>query len=417
MSKFDQKTVRLTEKKSDHRIKVSKLMSLLENHPYRVQVEKSFQTKSIEGEFITIDYVDVLFKEIKRLIEEYRRFNIKAQTKDISLVEYTKEVEGISGTPIKFIFDRYKDSQGDELDDLHAFAIHDSRNMFLNEYDMAKYANRLYKDQHYGLVRQNVEYFRSLAAQSAKTNRLRSYRLIEHGNELFVRGITSVNQYNEYGIDFAFVTAILMFHEMIKSNSGDSYGISSAALSVSKLEMVINDKNLKEAKGFGKVSSSTIISTNDLGNASFKFLNIVKVGILDARGVYIYSTPHRDYKNEAIITHNTKAVNALSAVQEAKSIIRSSEEFIAELEAIKGISTPDDLRSRILLKLEAINSPFRKIKSVRDLFKPIIANKIENFSKLLEMCRKAEELDINYDLKEKLRVIMSDIIINKRSNN
>jgi hypothetical protein len=34
--------------------------------------------------------------------------------------------------------------------------------------------------------------------------------------------------------------------------------------------------------------------------------------------------------------------------------------------------------------------------------------------KLLEMCNKAEELDIDYDLKEKLRYIISDIILNKK---
>lgn len=52
---------------------------------------------------------------------------------------------------------------------------------------------------------------------------------------------------------------------------------------------------------------------------------------------------------------------------------------------------------------------------VKDLFSKGISNTIENFATLLEMCRKAKELDIDYDLKDKLRYIISEIILNKKS--
>ena len=414
MSKFNQQNLPLQTVESLNRIKVSKLMSLLENHPYLENVEKAFNTKEIADEYINIDYVDSVFARIDQIIKSFKRFNVKAHIKDISLAEHLAEVDGITGTPIKFIFDDYVNEQGDVLNDLHAYAIHDAKNAFLNQYDMAKYANRLYKDQHYALVRYNIEHFKSLAAKSKKTDKLRSYRLLEHTGEVFLRGITSIDQYNEYGVDFAFVTGILLFHSIMKSRPGDAYSISNAAISISKLELIITDKNLKEAKGFGKVSSTTIISTNDLGNASFKLMNIVKVGIKDSRGFYVFPKAKRDYKNELIITHNTKVNNALTSLKVAHTILRSSEEFIEELESIKGISKPDELRARILFKLENSNSPFRKITTIRDLFNPSITNSLDNFSKLLEMCRKAEELDIDYDLKDKLRYIISDIILNKK---
>ncbi len=414
MSKFDQQTLSLRDVESLHRIKVSKLLSLLEHHPYRKSIETKFQTNEIAEEYILIDHVDTVYTRIAQVIGSFNRFNIKAQIKDISLVEHRVDVEGVSGTPVKFVFDEYQDDAGNELNDLHAFAIHDAKNAFLGQYDMTKYANRLYKDQHFELVRYNVEHFKNLASQSKKKNKLRSYRLLEHAGEVFVRGITSVEQYNEYGVDFAFVTAMLLFHSLIKDRPGDAYAISSAAISASKLELIVVDKQMKEAKGFGKVSSSTIISTNDLGDASFKFLNIVKVGIRDSRGFYLFPDAKHDYKNELKITHNTKVDNALSSVIDAKAILRSSEEFIEELESVKMISKPDELRARILFKVENRNSAFRKIKNVRDLFKPTIVNNLDNFSKLLEMCRKAEELDIDYDLKDKLRYIVSDIILNKR---
>ena len=44
-------------------------------------------------------------------------------------------------------------------------------------------------------------------------------------------------------------------------------------------------------------------------------------------------------------------------------------------------------------------------------FKTKIDNDISHFSQLLQMCNKAEELDIDYDLKDKLRYLISDIIL------
>jgi hypothetical protein len=413
-SKFDQSTLPLHAQESLNRLKVSKLMLLLEEHPYKANVEKAFNISDIEDEYIQIDNIDLVYLKIASILEKFKRFNIKARTRDISLVEHIEPLDEVPGLQVKFVFDKYVDQDGSQLDDLEAFAIHDAKATFLNQYDMAKYANRLYKDQHYDLIRQNIEYFRSLATKSKRKDKLRSYRLLEHKNELFVRGITSVDQYNEYGIDFAFVVGMLVFHGIMKDYPGDNYMISSAALSASKLHVIVQDKTMKVAKGFGKVSSSTVISTNDLGNASFKFLNIIKVGIQDSRGFYIFPSSKSEYKNQLLVTHSTKVDNALSAIKEHKSILRSSDEFIEELEKVKGLNTPNDLRTRILFKIESKNSPFKPISSLKDLFKPHITNNLENFARLLEMCRKAEELEITYDLKDKLRVIISDIIFHNK---
>lgn len=411
-SKFDQNTLSLSGTTSDDKLKVSKLMKLLEHHPYRLQVESAFKTDKIKNEDIHIDYIDVVYNRIHHLLKEFKRFNIRAVLKDISLIEHPVQVDGIAGVPIKFLFEEYSKDGVEHLNDLEAYAIHDSKNSFLNQFDMTKYANRLYKDKHYDLVRQNIDFFKSLSARKPG-DKSKSYRLIEHGNELFVRGITSVSQYNEYGVDFAFVVTMLLFHEVMKDRPEDKFAISSAALSASKLEIIIFDKQLREAKGFGQVASSTIVTTNDLGSASFKFLNIVKVGIKESKGFYLFPDAKRDHKNQFLVTHSMRASNALDVIRNGKTIIQSAESFIEELEKVKRISKPDELRASIQRKIEGPNSPFRQIKSVKDLFNKVIDNNIENFVKLLEMCRKAEELDIDYDLKEKLRYIISDIILNK----
>jgi len=412
--RFSQNSLFLNESNSKHRLKVKSLMTLVEEHPYRENIEKVFGTTDTGDEFIIIDYIDSVYHRLKKILGENNRFNIQALRRDISLMEQMTEVEGITGIPVKFVFDECIDENGEIINDLEAYAIYDAKNMFLSQYEMAKYANHLYKEKQFELVRYNIEYFKSQAAQAKGTGKPRSYRLIENDGQLFVRGITSVNQYNEYGVDFAFVVAMLMFHQMMKDFPGDNYAISSAAISASKLELIIESKILKDAEGFGKVSSSTVVSTNDLGNASFKFLNVIKVGIQQSRGFYIFPDSRADYKSELVIPHNTKADRVLAMVKESRDVIHSTDEFIEDLKQVKGIKTPDELRARILFKLENSKTELKSMSRVKDLFSKSISNTIENFAKLLEMCRKAEELDIDYDLKDKLRYIISEIIFNKK---
>ena len=47
-------------------------------------------------------------------------------------------------------------------------------------------------------------------------------------------------------------------------------------------------------------------------------------------------------------------------------------------------------------------SAFKDIKRFSDIFKTKIDNDISHLSKLLEICNKEEELEIDYDLKNKL---------------
>jgi hypothetical protein len=92
-------------------------------------------------------------------------------------------------------------------------------------------------------------------------------------------------------------------------------------------------------------------------------------------------------------------------------VLNNSDRFIKELLEVKTIKTPDELRVKIQAKIDNPRSSFSTIKGLPDIFKRKIDNDITNFSKLIEMCNKAEELEFEFDLKDKLRYIISDIIL------
>lgn len=410
--RFVQKRIVLDEALSSGKIKVSKLMSLLADHPYLEDVKKAFKIDDIDNEYISVDFIDTVFNRLQSINERFKRFSISAKTKDIIIRQGVKPVEGVHGDlPMIFNFEEYK-LKGDSLSDLSAYAIYDAKNTFFDQYDMAKYANRLFKEGLAELAGYNTTYFKDLAARNRNYNRNKSYRMVADKDELFVRGITSVDRYFEYGIDFTFVVAALCVHEDMKANPGNEYAISYSAASESKLEVIITNKHLKDAGEFGKVSSAMVITTNDIGQGSLNFTNIIRIGGRYQNGIYLFPNNERNEKKNALsIPHSTGPAKTLEKLREAKAMLNDTDEFIAELHEINRIKKPDELRVRILNKLINPKSAFKEIKTLQDIFKTKIDNEIKDFAKLLAMCNKAEELDIEYDLKEKLRYLISDVIL------
>lgn len=408
--KFVQKALMFDPENSTGKIKVEKLCELISGHPYRLEIYKVFDLENVKDEIISIDNIDTLFKRVSYFNKNYKRHNILAQSKDVNIFQSEKVIDGKNEKSINFHFDEYVVI--DELKNgMSAIAIYESKNTFLDEYVMTKYANNLFKIGLADLARQNVEYFKELANSSDNYNKHRSYRLVENEGVNYLRGITSINKYFEYGVDFTFVVSMLIFHNNMKKNKGTEYKIKSASLNESKLEIIVAEKFLKDAGSFGKVSIAAKVTTNDLGQGSLNFVNIINVGQIDKQGFYLFPKSSKFENPKLIISHTTKPENVFISLLGVNNILNTSDNFIKELYDVKSIKTPDELRMKIKAKIDHPRSAFTVIKKLSDIFKPKIENDINHFSQLLEMCNKAEELDIDYDLKDKLRYLISDIIL------
>lgn len=408
--KFVQKAVVLIPEDSTGRLKVDKLWELMENHPYKDKMYSEFEIEKNKNEVILIDYIDTVYKSIKHYSANYKRKLIRAEIKDISVFEEILSIDGEMKKEIVFHFDEYVVI--DEVkENLKTIAKYDSKNTYLDEYMMTKYANSLFKKGLSELARRNIEYFKDLANSSDNYNKHRSYRLVENDDITYLRGITSIDKYYEYGVDFAFVTSMLVFHSFMKKNQGVAYKIKSAHINESKLEIIVAEKFKKDAGEFGQVSTAIKVSTNDLGQGSLNFLNIINVGKTDKNGFYLFPKQNRFENNRVIISHTTKPENVFAALKTMETVLNTSNNFIKELKEAKTIKTPDELRMKIQARIDGPRSSFSHIKKLSDIFKTKIDNEITNLSKLLEMCNKAEELEIDFDLKDKLRYIISDIIL------
>ncbi|KAA5535609.1 hypothetical protein [Paenimyroides baculatum] len=408
--RFVQKAVQLTPEESTGKLKVEKLWELMQNHPYQNEMSKVFDIDKIKDEYINIDFVDTVYKRVKHFSDKYKRSLIRAQIKDINVFEEDIISDGKKEKEIVFHFDEYV-----VIDEVHqnlkTVARYDSKNTYLDEYVMTKYANNLFKKGLSDLARQNIQYFKDLATRSDNYNKHRSYRLVESDGITYLRGITSIDKYYEYGVDFTFVASMLIFHDFMKKNKGVEYKITSAHINESKLEVIVAEKFKKAAGEFGKVSTAVKVATNDLGQGSLNFLNIINVGKTNKDGFYLFPKQNPFESNRVNISHTTKPENVASILKSMDNVLNTSDKFIKELMEVKTIKNPDELRVKIQAKIKSPRSPYSTIKELSDIFNRRIDNDITNFSKLLEMCNKAEELQIPFDLKDKLRYIISDIIL------
>jgi hypothetical protein len=207
--KFVQKAVLLNPEESTGKLKIEQLLELMQNHPYKNEMFKVFDIDNIKDEYINIDFVDTVYKRVKHFNDKYKRSLIRAQIKDINVFEEDIIIDGKKRKEIVFHFDEYV-----VIDEVHqnlkTVARYDSKNTYLDEYVMTKYANSLFNKGLSDLARQNIQYFKDLATSSDNYNKHRSYRLVESDGITYLRGITSIDKYYEYGVEFKLVLYILI---------------------------------------------------------------------------------------------------------------------------------------------------------------------------------------------------------------
>ncbi|MDB5232992.1 MAG: hypothetical protein JWN76_3797 [Chitinophagaceae bacterium] len=404
---FKQRTIVFNNEYSNERLKVSKLVELIKAHPHYAEIIKKFSIESMMNEIIIIPGIESAFNAIKSEMSKYEKPKAMAETKKVSI--HSSEEDDV--VTINFHFDECRIE--DELKEgLTAEAIYDSKSSFFDDYSMAKYANYLLDHGHQNLINENVQYFKQLAENDKKYNKLKSYRLLFNGKKYFVRGITS-EKYNEYGIDFTFFIIVIFLHLRMKNNKGDNYSITYLSISESKMDMIIKDNGVKKIDHFGQVSHGIEVSTNELGTGSLNATSIVRVED-DKNETMVYLLPRQrqmQHTTKYVISHTTSLEKVFQAITSFESLLNHSDDLIKEIQDIKGLKNPDQLRAKIQMKIEHPNSSFKEVKELKDIFKRKINDQINNFSELLGMCKKAEELEIDYDIKDKLRYIISDIIL------
>lgn len=393
--------------KSKNIIRYSKLISLIKDEEQIEFINEKFNPTE-EDFYITMDKIDIAYSYVEKWTGKYEYKNIEISNNDVS-THFIKEEgqDNLDADINDMIFDIRTDNE--DFPNILATSVYDSRDQFYEEWKLSTHINYLRKNG----FNKELKEINDIWLNQRKKNKKKVFKLLKtQDNFWYVRSVSSTS-FREYGTAFTFVYTILLLNSVVKEGR---LNIELLNLNESKISMVISHGLEKELEGMGYIKSSIHMENNDLASKAFKITKqVVLTPNVDNANSISIQVPQRnsvsrmsvfaDHKSSFNILHNK-----MSVINEE---FLSTDEFEEEFKNILKTKKPEGLRSAIEQKI--LRSKILKdCKVLKDLFRPYQQGVIDNMAKLINLCGKAELLDIDYDLKSKLRDIISEVLVFKR---
>ena len=342
------------------------------------------------------------------MVHKYEYHNLDINNNEVFTCFLQESQDNLDTNPYDMIFNIRKEEY--EYPDIWATSIYDSIDQFYEEWKLSSHINYLKKNR---LNRELEKINKIWLGQQRKHKKKRFLKLLKsQDNFWYLRSVSSVS-FREYGTAFTFVYTILLLNSL--ENQG-RLSIELLNLNESKISMVISHGIGKEIEGVGYIKSSIHMENNDLAYKAFKITKqVILTPKVDNANSISIQVPTKGSINDVkfSVSHKCSLIVLHNRMREINEEFLSTNEFEEEFQNILKTKSPDGLRSVIEQKI--IRSKILKdCKKLRDLFSPHRQGFIDNMAKLIDLCGKAELLDIDYDLKSKLRDIISEVLVFKR---
>lgn len=384
------------------------LLSLIRDEEVkRCVVEKYSLEEPID---VALPKIDLLTKIIKAYVNRF---------------ENKRAIVSEDNVTTSFIDNQHNDMQftlingnldGLEFDELNAIAIYDSLKLFYDSRKLTQYITYLRKElRDKNLLDSLNKSWKNYFLEKEVQPNNKMFRLIydKIDDIHYVKALNS-DKFREFGIGETFAVTFLKLAELSKQNN-NTYYISSFALSESKIEIILRSSFQKIIPELGYVYPSITIRNDDQGNASFGIYSSLefKLGNIDAEG-QLHLFPNRkvgDIETSRTYQHTVTAKTFVESFNQIDELFNEVDNFENDFYFLSEAVSPDQLRAKIAEKILSKRSPFKGIKELSDLFKRENVGHVDNLAKLLQLCGKAELIDMHFDLKFKLRYLMSNVLL------
>lgn len=413
---------------SQNTINAEKLLNLIKDEEFKKAIITHYSLSSLDF-YINIGNIDTAYKYVEYVSNKYEYINNLWSSNDKVKASFLASEENDSKAELYFDFDSLHDKEdGVTYNDIKAKVEYDSSSQFYNDRELSKYINYLksknnrslssIRDRNILIEDVNNSWKRQYE-RNPNSNLERKFKFLKDkkGN-YFLKSITS-KRYKEYGVSFCFVIAMLSLHKAMQKYKGLNLDISSLALNESKIDIIVSSGQTEFIEDIGQfMSSSILINNNDLGNKSLSFTHSLKLTPFqnDENKIFLFpKVKEKDLKYKISTSHTSDVFDVLKVFDNLSDVIHSNEAYINDFKMITATNNPDELRQKIEEKILNSNA-FKGVHKLKDLFKRSPVQHIDNLAKLLEICQRAEMIDMDYDLKFKLRYWISDILLYGKSN-
>ncbi len=404
----------IDKEKSTNRINSDDLLALISNEEFKELLINKYsldQTLVIE-----IEGIDELLEHVKRYAE---RFNlIRLEVADDQVMSHL-EFDSMTNEP-RYKFNITCGTEGEVVhENLEVTAIYDSVNLFYKDKDLTQYVKSLKKHKNKSALLDDLNaswknhYVRNPTAVKSKL-----FRILKNGENHYLKSINTTS-YKEYGIKESFVVAVLELFKLKTQSTDFDFEISSVLLSESEIDLIISKKKSVKLGNAGMVKSSISIRNNDQGHVSFgvfSTLEFYAAKDADARVFLFPESEDQSIKNFRRSAHNVIPETFLEIHSEISSLLNKAEELKTDYYFLKDSANYDQLRQKIDEKLITNNSAFKSVTGLKDLFNREKSGHVDNLGKLLSICGKAEMLEMESDVRFKLRYLISNVLLYNKNN-
>lgn len=404
---FKQKPINLNGVKSNDFIYSEVLLTLIKDEELKNYIINKYDLE--ENIKIEIDKIDYIFSVVSQYTSKFSLLRLNASFNNVNT--------SLSFNGDKHVIFRIAEAKTEddvEVGDIEAEAIYDSLSMFYEKRKLTQYVNYLKNADDTGVLLSKLnESWSEYYQDNPKTIDSKVFRVLDAGDKQYVKSINT-NRYKEYGIAETFVLTFLELFFISKKQKKRKFTISSIAISESKIDIIISDDEVKRIKDLGNVYSSIAVRNEDQGKASIGFYGSLEFKLEKEIDGRIFLFPNKstdDIKNSFTINHTAILNDFVDSHKKIDDFFVQNENFEKDYFFFKDTLNYDEMRAKIEERVTNRNSPFKNITQLVDLFKKDKVGHVDNLTSLLKLCGKAEMLDIDFDLKFKLRYIISNILL------
>lgn len=378
------------------------LLKLLEKrNEFKDDLLRIFNIDENKIEVFQIGNSKQLILSLIRLDSLCDKIDISKKIKDIHLF---KMLEAEKATFEIFSIEDNEILSANKSDLLTAETRYSAKHDLLDLYNFSKFANYC-RDKEYEDLIDIIK--KHLVAKNKDNNNQINLRLIHKLDEniFFIRAITSIHGYRDYGLNFSvFVALIALGRYVTKSKSEifiDHYSVNDSEIYVSfRLSKVVKlNENLT-------LSISLVLENDEIKRSAVSFNGVCKLTYLDKnKKSEIYIKPKglkKEGKSYAVdlltYSHRGSVAKVYEKIEELPKVI---EEFISQVSQdaprISSIKEPDDVRKFIANKVKYSKKKEFQVYKER-VFKKLMKISVDNTFNLFELLREVEDLFEHEDI-------------------
>jgi len=412
---FHTKYFSLVNTKSDDCIYSNDLLSLIKDSEMKEFIINKYNLDS--NIKIEIEKIDVIFEQIKLYTSHFEliRLNVK-ENEAKTILEFNKENNSLD---YYFLINEGIDDEGLIYENIKAAAIYDSLNLFYNNRSLSQYVKSLKKGERKKVLLEDLNnswdnYFKN----NPKDIKTKKFRLLKNNEHYYLKSINT-DFYKEYGIAESFVFTVLELFKIKTNKPETKFVISSMFLSESKIDLIITLDKKIQIESFGFIKPSISIRNEDQGNTSLGVYSTLEFISENSKNNKIYLYPKKDDNNiryYKIANHTINKENLSILFSSISELFSHIDNFKNDFHFYKETNNYDELRHKIAERILTGNSVFKDVKELKELFSKDKTGHIENLAALLSICEKAELIDMDFDLKFKLRYLISNVLLYNKND-